>query len=68
MDLSLAFESFMVFYLLEILILAVFVWVLSREYQQEEQQKAVQLTRPQGPSASELIKMRAIAKELQRQG
>ena len=68
MDFSLAFEAFMIFYLLEIIFLAVFVWTLSREYREEEQQQAAQAQGPRGPSPSDLIKMRAIARELQRQG
>lgn len=67
MNFSLAFESFMVFYLLEILILAVFVWVLSREYREEEQQQTVRAAGSKGPSASDLIKMRQKVRELQRQ-
>jgi hypothetical protein len=58
----------MVFYLLEIAFIAVFVYMMSREYQMEEQQQAIELARNTGPSASDLIKMRAKVRELQRQG
>jgi hypothetical protein len=58
----------MVFYLLEIVFIAVFVYMMSREYHIEEQQQAIELARNTGPSASDLIKMRALARELERQG
>jgi hypothetical protein len=65
---NLLFQAFMVFYLLEIAFVAVFVYMMSREYHIEEQQQAIELARNTGPSASDLIKMRAIARELERQG
>ena len=68
MELSLAFEAFMVFYLLEVMFLAVFAWVVAREHQDQEQQQTARSAGPKGPSPSDLIKMRAIARELQRQG
>ena len=68
MDLSLAFESFMVFYLLEVVFLAVFAWTVARQYHEQEQQQTAGSAGPKGPSPSDLIKMRAIARELQRQG
>jgi hypothetical protein len=42
--------------------------MMSKEYHIEEQQKAIELARNTGPSASDLIKMRALARELERQG
>lgn len=68
MDFSLAFESFMIFYLLEVLFLGGYVWTLARDYREQEEQQAAQAQGPRGPSPSDLIKMRAIARELQRQG
>jgi hypothetical protein len=65
---NLLFQAFMVFYLLEIAFVAVFVYMMSREYHIEEQQQAIELARNTGPSASDLIKMRALARELERQG
>ena len=68
MEYNLLFQAFMVFYLLEIVFIAVFVYMMSREYHIEEQQQAIELARNTGPSASDLIKMRALARELERQG
>jgi hypothetical protein len=65
---NLLFQAFMVFYLLEIVFIAVFVYMMSREYHLEEQQQAAELARNTGPSPSDLIKMRALARELERQG
>lgn len=67
MEYTLLFQAFMVFYLLEILILATFAWMLTREYQVQEQEQAARAAGPAGPSASDLIKMRAKVRELQRQ-
>jgi len=41
MEYTLLFQAFMVFYLLEILILAAFAWMLSREYPLEQQEQTV---------------------------
>jgi hypothetical protein len=67
MEYSLLFQAFMVFYLLEIAFIAVFVYMMSREYHIEEQQQAIELARNTGPSASDLIMMRQKMRELQRQ-
>jgi len=67
MEYTLLFQAFMVFYLLEILILAAFAWMLSREYQIEQQEQAVGAAGPSGPSPSDLIMMRQKMRELQRQ-
>lgn len=67
MDFSLAFEAFMVFYLIQVIFLAVFAWMLAREYQIEDQAQALQARAPTGPSPSEIIKMRAKVREIQRQ-
>ncbi len=68
MEYNLLFQAFMVFYLLEIAFVAVFVYMMSREYHIEEQQQAAALAGKTGPSPSDLIKMRALARELERQG
>ena len=57
----------MVFYLLEIVFIAVFVYTMSREYDLEEQQQATELAKNTGPSPSDLIMMRQKMRELQRQ-
>jgi hypothetical protein len=67
MEYTLLFQAFMVFYLLEIAFIAVFVYMMSREYHIEEQQQAIELARNTGPSASDLIMMRQKMRELQRQ-
>lgn len=62
METSLLFESFMIFYLLEVLVLvSVGVW-----YYKEEKQKELKIPQPEkrGPSASELIKMRSLANKM----
>lgn len=68
LEYTLLFQAFMVFYLLEIAFIGVFVYMMSREYDLEEQQQATELAKNTGPSASDLIKMRAKVRELQRQG
>ena len=68
MEYNLLFQAFMVFYLLEIAFIAVFVFMMKEEYRLEEQQQATELARNTGPSASDLIKIRAKVRELQRQG
>jgi hypothetical protein len=67
MEYTLLFQAFMVFYLLEIVFIAVFVYMMSREYDLEEQQQATELAKNTGPSASDLIMMRQKMRELQRQ-
>ena len=67
MEYTLMFQAFMVFYLLEIAFVAVFVYMMSREYDLEEQQQATELAKNTGPSPSDLIMMRQKMRELQRQ-
>jgi len=67
MEYTLLFQAFMVFYLLEIVCIAVFVYIMSREYDLEEQQQATELAKNTGPSPSDLIMMRQKMRELQRQ-
>ena len=67
MEYTLLFQAFMVFYLLEIAFIAVFVYMMSREYDLEEQKQATELAKNTGPSPSDLIMMRQKMRELQRQ-
>ena len=65
---STLFESFMVFYALEVLVLGILAFNILREMKQEkldEQENESQ--RATGPSASDMIKMRALAKQMDRQ-
>jgi hypothetical protein len=65
---STLFESFMVFYALEVLVLGVLAFNILREMKQEkldEQENESQ--RATGPSASDMIKMRTLAKQMDRQ-
>jgi hypothetical protein len=66
MEYSLLFQSFMIFYLLEVLVLAALAWNLTREYQIEEQ-KQIQLSETAGPSPAQVMAMHKMRKELQRQ-
>jgi hypothetical protein len=64
METSLLFESFMIFYLLEVLVLvSVGVW-----YYKEEKQQELKIPQPEkrGPTASELIKMRQVVNQMKR--
>jgi hypothetical protein len=65
MEMSLLFESFMIFYLLEVLLLvSIYIWYYKEPKNitvtQSESQKS------SGPTASELIKMRQLANQLNR--
>ncbi len=65
MEMSLLFGSFMIFYLLEVLLLvSIYVWYYKESKNitvtQSESQKS------SGPTASELIKMRQLANQLNR--
>jgi short subunit fatty acids transporter len=65
---STLFESFMIFYLLEVIVLGVIAFQLLRDIKKEtieEEMRNNQESR--GPSASDLIKMRALAKQMDRQ-
>lgn len=65
MELTLLFESFMVFYLLEILVLiSVYVWYYKESKEAIEQQPIT--VKSSGPTASELIKMRQLTNQLNR--
>jgi len=59
------FESFMVFYLLEILVLII-AYFLLRNTNENEKELKEEVREVVGPSASDIIKMRSIAKQLKR--
>jgi hypothetical protein len=66
MEITLLFESFMIFYLLEILVL-IFVYFLfiKEEILQEEKENILETTNA-GPSPSDLIKIRSLQKQMAR--
>jgi len=65
---SILFEAFMVFYLLEILVLAFIAFNIIRESKMEVVEVSGDSNnKSKGPSPSDIIKMRAIAKEMERQ-
>jgi len=65
---STLFESFMVFYLLEVLILVAMAFHIIRESKQNESViHNNDLSTTNGPTPSDMIKMRAMAKEMERQ-
>lgn len=68
MTTSTLFESFMIFYLLEVIVLGAIAFNILKEMKEEELEEN---TKPpndkKGPSASDMIKMRAVAKEMERQ-
>jgi hypothetical protein len=63
---SVLFEAFMVFYLLEVLVLSAIAINFYKEIKQESATDD-EVIKSNGPSAAEMIKMRAIAKEMERQ-
>jgi hypothetical protein len=66
MEITILFESFMVYYLMQVLVLVIAAYWYNKE-------KPITVTtevntqKPTGTSASELIKMRSMVKELERQ-
>ena len=65
---STLFESFMIFYLLEVLVLGIIAFQIFKEMKKEElEEKIKEDQRASGPSASDMIKMRALAKQMDRQ-
>jgi flagellar biosynthesis/type III secretory pathway M-ring protein FliF/YscJ len=65
---STLFESFMIFYLLEVLVLSIIAFQVFREMKQEETEENIKTDQDKkGPSAADMIKMRALAKEMERQ-
>lgn len=68
MTTSTLFESFMIFYLLEVIVLAAIAFNILKEIKEEElSEKYKQGSSDSGPTASDLIKMRALAKQMERQ-
>jgi hypothetical protein len=58
----------MIFYLLEVLVLGIIAFQIFKEMKQEElEEKIKEDQRASGPSASDMIKMRALAKQMDRQ-
>lgn len=65
---STLFESFMIFYCLEILVLGILAFQILKEMKQQESEEDTKDDQAKkGPSAAEMIKMRALAKEMERQ-
>ena len=65
---STLFESFMIFYLLEVLVLSIIAFQMFREMKQEETEENIKTDQDKkSPSAADMIKMRALAKEMERQ-
>lgn len=65
---STLFESFMIFYCLEVMVLGIIAFQIFKEMKQEElEEKIKEDQRASGPSASDMIKMRALAKQMDRQ-
>ena len=63
MEWSMLFESFMIFYLLEIMVLiSVYIWYYKEPKQSASAQPVIK--KSSGPTASELIKMRQLANRL----
>lgn len=68
MNTTIIFESFIVFYLLEVLVLVIYAFMLHREsLQYERDEKVTEEKKEKGPTPSDLIKMRSLAKQLDRQ-
>jgi uncharacterized membrane protein len=65
MEITLFFESFLIFYLLEIMVL-ISAYLFYYKIKEQEEIKAESKKEQNGPSASDLIKMRSIAKQLER--
>jgi len=66
MEMSLLFESFMIFYLLEVgVLISVFMWYY-QEVEMAETNTTVK-SEQQGPTASQMIKMRQLAAQLERE-
>jgi hypothetical protein len=65
MEITLFFESFLIFYLLEIMVL-ISAYLFYYKIKEQEEIKVELEKKQNGPSASDLIKMRSIAKQLER--
>jgi NADH:ubiquinone oxidoreductase subunit 6 (subunit J) len=66
MEMSVLFESFMVGYLLAVMVYtAIAVWYLQQDQQEQQQQKDIRA--PSGPTAAQVMAMHKMRKELERQ-
>lgn len=65
---SLLLESFIVFYLIEVMVLVIYAFYLYKESEQNDvSTKDIEEKKEKGPTPSDLIKMRSLAKQLDRQ-
>lgn len=66
MEITVLFESFMVYYLMQVLVFAIAAYWYTKS---ESKELTIQMNKEEsaGPSASELIKMRSMVKQLERQ-
>jgi len=65
---SLLLESFIVFYLIEVMVLVIYAFYLYKESEQNDvSKKDIEEKKEKGPTPSDLIKMRSLAKQLDRQ-
>jgi hypothetical protein len=65
MEITLFFESFLIFYLLEIMVL-ISAYLFYYKIKEQKEIIVESEEKQNGPSASDLIKMRSIAKQLER--
>jgi hypothetical protein len=66
MEMSVLFESFMVGYLLAVMVYtAIAVWYLQQDQQEQQQQKDIRVA--SGPTAAQVMAMHKMRKELERQ-
>ena len=62
---STLFESFMIFYLLEVLVLGILAFQILKEIKHDTIEEEIRNDQERnGPSASDMIKMRALAKQM----
>jgi hypothetical protein len=66
MEINSLFEAFMVFYLLEILVLISAYFIFIKKEIVEEEQKNISEKMNTGPSPSDLIKIRSLQKQMAR--
>jgi hypothetical protein len=66
MEITLFFESFMIFYLLEILVLICAYFLFIKKEIIQEEKENILITTNTGPSPSDLIKIRSLQKQMAR--
>ena len=66
MEITLFFESFMIFYLLEILVLICAYFLFIKKETIQEEKENILITTNAGPSPSDLIKIRSLQKQMAR--